>query len=80
MWHTLMKPYSVRATKAIGTVEKKTPAIGMKEQMKTNKDSRPMPGMAIAHIPNAVSAVFAAAIRACATEKTDRVQERAFIP
>lgn len=65
LWRTLMKPYSVRATKAMGTVEKKTPAIGIKEQMKTNRDRRPIPGMAIAHIPNAVRAVFAAAMRAC---------------
>lgn len=61
----MMKPYSVRATKAMGTVEKKTPAMGMKEQMKTNSDSRPMPGMAIAHMPSAVRAVFANAMRAC---------------
>ena len=60
-----MKPYSVRATNAIGTVEKNTPAIGMNEQMKTNNDSRPMPGIAIAHMPIAVKAVFTAAIRAC---------------
>lgn len=38
-----MKPYSVNATKAMGVVEMNTPAIGMKEQMNTNRDRRPMP-------------------------------------
>ena len=62
---TFRKPYSVRATKATGTVEMKQPAMGMKEQMKTNRDSRPIPGIARAHIPAAVKAVFTRAIRAC---------------
>ena len=55
----------MRATKATGTVEMKQPAMGMKEQMKTNSESRPMPGMAKAHIPAAVNAVFTRAMRAC---------------
>ena len=62
---TFRKPYSVRATKATGTVEMKQPAMGMKEQIKTNRDSRPIPGIARAHIPAAVKAVFTRAIRAC---------------
>lgn len=62
---TLRKPYSVRATKAMGTVEMKQPAMGMNEQMKTNSDSSPIPGMASVHMPAAVSAVFTSAMRAC---------------
>ena len=62
---TCRKPYSVSATKAMGMVEMKHPAMGMKEHMKTNRDSSPLPGMARHHIPSAVSAVFARAIRAC---------------
>jgi len=62
----LTKPYSVSAVKAMGTVEMKQPAMGMKEQMKTNSDSRPTPGMASAHMPAAVSAVLTSAMRACA--------------
>ena len=58
----MRKPYSVRATKAIGAVEMKTPAIGMKLQMKTNSPSRPIPGIARSHMPSAVSAVLAIAI------------------
>ena len=38
-----MKPYSVSATNAMGVVEMNTPAMGMKEQMNTNSDRRPMP-------------------------------------
>ena len=68
---TLMKPYSVSATNAMGTVEKNTPAMGIKEQMKTNSESSPMPGIAIAHIPSAVRAVFTAAIRAWMREHAD---------
>lgn len=62
---TFRKPYSVRATKATGMVEMKQPAMGMKEQMNTNRESSPMPGMARTHIPAAVSAVFTIAMRAC---------------
>lgn len=43
MFLTFMKPYSVSATKAMGVVDMKTPAMGMKEQMNTNSDSSPMP-------------------------------------
>lgn len=64
-WHTLKKPYSVRATKAIGMVEMKQPAIGMKEQINTNMERSPSPGNCRAHMPNAVNAVLAAAILAC---------------
>lgn len=63
---TLRKPYSVRATKAMGAVEMKQPAMGMKEQMNTNSDSSPSPGMASVHMPAAVKAVFTSAMRACA--------------
>ena len=62
---TLRKPYSVRATKAMGTVDMKQPAMGMKEQMNTNSDSSPNPGIASVHIPAAVSAVLTSAMRAC---------------
>ncbi len=62
---TFRKPYSVRATNAMGTVEMKQPAMGMKEQMNTNRDSRPRPGIARVHMPAAVSAVFTSAMRAC---------------
>lgn len=61
---TLTKPYSVRATKQMGMVEMKTPAMGMNEQMKTKRDRRPTPGMDSAQIPTAVSSVLAPAIRA----------------
>ena len=64
-WLTLRKPYSVRATKAMGAVEMKQPAMGMNEQMKTNRDSSPMPGIASVHMPAAVNAVFTSAMRAC---------------
>ena len=43
-----MKPYSVSATKAMGVVDMKTPAMGMKEQMNTNSDSSPMPAGSMA--------------------------------
>ena len=66
---TLRKPYSVSATKAMGTVEMKQPAMGMKEQMNTNRLSRPRPGMASIHMPAAVSAVLTKAICACAGQK-----------
>ena len=49
----------------MGTVEMKQPAMGMKEQMKTNRDSSPLPGIARHHMPMAVRAVLAMAIRAC---------------
>ena len=62
---TLTKPYSVRATKAMGTVEMKTPAMGMKLQMKTNSPNRPIPGICRTHMPNVVRAVLAIAICAC---------------
>ena len=65
MQRTCRKPYSVSATKAMGTVEMKHPAMGMKEQMNTKRESRPLPGRASAHIPSAVRAVLTAAIRAC---------------
>lgn len=61
---TFKNPYSVRATNAMGTVEMKQPAIGMKEQMKTKSESRPRPGMASVHMPAAVSAVLTSAMRA----------------
>ena len=61
---TLRKPYSVSATNAMGTVEMKTPAMGIKLQRKTNIERSPIPGICKAHIPRAVSPVFAAAIRA----------------
>ena len=62
--HTLRNPYSVRATKPMGTVEMMQPAIGMKLQMNTNMDSRPRPGIWNAHMPSAVRLVFASAILA----------------
>ena len=61
----MKKPYSVRATKAMGIVEMKQPAMGMKEQMNTNMDRSPRPGNCKAQMPMAVRAVFAAAILAC---------------
>ena len=42
----------------------KTPAMGIKLQRKTNIERSPIPGICKAHIPRAVSPVFAAAIRA----------------
>ncbi len=62
---TLRKPYSVRATKPMGTVDMKQPAMGMKLQRKTKRDSRPVPGIISTHIPIAVRAVFTNAILAC---------------
>ena len=62
---TLKKPYSVSATKAMGAVEMNTPAMGMKLQMKTNKPSRPIPGIFSIHMPSTVKAVLAIAICAC---------------
>lgn len=61
----MKKPYSVSATKPMGTVEMKHPAMGIKLQRKTNIDRSPKPGNCRAHIPNAVKAVLAAAILAC---------------
>ena len=49
----------------MGTVEMKTPAMGMKLQMKTNSPSRPIPGIWRIHMPNVVRAVLAIAICAC---------------
>ena len=43
----------------------KHPAIGMKLQMKTKSDWRPMPGMASRYIPKHVSPVFTKAMRDC---------------
>ena len=65
MRHTFRKPYSVRATKPMGTVDMKHPAMGMKLQRKTNRDSRPVPGIMSTHMPIAVRAVFTRAILAC---------------
>jgi hypothetical protein len=48
----------------MGIVEMNTPAIGMKEQINTNNDSSPSPGMDSAQIPIAVKSVLAPAIRA----------------
>ena len=62
---TLRKPYSVSATKAMGAVEMNTPAMGMKLQMKTNKPSKPIPGICNIHMPSTVKAVLAIAICAC---------------
>jgi hypothetical protein len=62
---TFVNPYSVRATKAMGTVEMMTPAMGMKPQMKTKVDSRPTPGIFRAHMPRQVRMVLTAAMRAC---------------
>ena len=62
---TLRKPYSVSATKAMGAVEMNTPAMGMKLQIKTNKPSRPIPGIFSIHMPSTVKAVLAIAICAC---------------
>ena len=61
---TLKKPYSVSATKPMGIVEIKQPAMGMKLQRNTNMDKRPSPGSCRPHMPSAVNAVFAAAILA----------------
>ena len=63
----MVKPYSVSATNPMGMVEMMTPATGMKEQIKTKRDSSPAPGMASTHMPAAVSAVLTAAMRACAS-------------
>lgn len=60
-----MKPYSVSATNLMGTVEMMTPAMGMKPQMNTNRESRPSPGIASAHMPRAVRIVFTTAMRDC---------------
>lgn len=49
----------------MGTVEMKTPAMGMKLQMKTNSPNRPIPGICRTHMPNVVRAVLAIAICAC---------------
>jgi len=49
----------------MGTVEMKTPAMGMKLQMKTNSPSRPIPGIWRIHMPSVVRAVLAIAICAC---------------
>ena len=38
-------PNSVSATNPIGTVEIKTPAIGMKEQRKTKRERMRIPGI-----------------------------------
>ena len=51
-------------------VEMKQPAMGMKEQIKTKSESRPMPGIFRAHIPAAVKAVFTMAMRACTDTTT----------
>ena len=48
----------------MGTVEMMQPAMGMKEQTKTNSDNSPMPGMSRNHMPSAVRAVLTTAIRA----------------
>mmetsp|Transcript_6302 Transcript_6302/g.39253 ORF Transcript_6302/g.39253 Transcript_6302/m.39253 type:complete len:81 (+) Transcript_6302:4546-4788(+) len=61
-----MKPYSVNATKAIGTVEMKHPAMGMNEQMNTNRVRKTTPGSANKQIPAQVKAVFTQAMVACA--------------
>jgi len=72
---TLRKPYSVNATKAIGAVEMKTPAIGMKLQMKTNSPNRPIPGIWRSHIPSAVNAVLAIAICACSSREKAEAED-----
>lgn len=53
----------------MGAVEMNTPAIGMKLQMKTNRLSRPIPGILRIHMPRAVSAVLAIAICACSHDQ-----------
>lgn len=72
---TLKKPYSVRATKAMGAVEMATPAMGMKLQRKTNMDSRPRPGSCRAQMPKAVRAVLTAAIRACRNNQFEHTDD-----
>ena len=62
---TLVKPYSVSATKPMGMVLITTPAMGMKPQMKTKREKRPIPGMARAHMPRQVRMVFTSAMRDC---------------
>ena len=80
LWHTWKKPYSVNATKAIGMVLMKHPAIGMKLQMKTKSDWRPIPGMARRYMPRHVSPVFTKAMRDCTHRTRYEAQHRLASP